>query len=62
MANKVITVIVVGGVVQNVHIPIGVQVDVEVRDYDVDGADNNQLSYDDDGDAFYSGFYKGAQS
>jgi hypothetical protein len=47
---KVVTVTVDGGVVQHVEVPEGVR--AVVRDYDVDGTDEDQLEQDENGDSF----------
>ena len=47
---KIIRVTVEGGVVQHVEVPEGVQ--VVVRDYDVDGTEEDQREQDENGDHF----------
>lgn len=49
---KTITVYVRGGVVQDVQIPKGLDVTVDVKDYDVDGVDPIFLQYDSDSQKF----------
>ena len=46
----IVRVTVEGGVVQHVEVPEGVQ--VIVRDYDVDGTEEDQLEHDENGDHF----------
>ena len=47
--NKVVKIIVRGGVIQDVQVPEGVQ--VVVHDYDTDGTEPERLSRDENGDA-----------
>lgn len=53
---KIVRVTVEGGVVQNVEVPEGVQ--VIVKDYDVDGSDEDQLERDEDGDSFVESIWE----
>jgi hypothetical protein len=53
---KIVRVTVVGGVVQHVEVPEGVQ--VVVRDCDVDGTDTDELEQDDDGDRFIESIWE----
>lgn len=47
---KIVRVVVEGGVVQHVEVPEGVT--VIVRDYDVDGSEEDQLDQDENGDQY----------
>ena len=48
---------VVGGMVHDITIPSGV--DVEIRDYDTDGSDSPNLKTDADGDEYHEMFWEG---
>jgi hypothetical protein len=55
-AMKTVRVTVVGGLVQHVEVPEGVQ--VVVRDYDVDGTEADQLQQDENGDQFIESIWE----
>lgn len=60
MSNNKIIVIVDGGVIQDVVIPKALDATVEVRDYDIDGADEANLSKDDSGEECVISTWKNA--
>lgn len=49
-----------GGVVQDVDIPLEMKnlIEVEIRDYDTDGADEEDKLFEDDGGVYYSAIYE----
>ncbi len=53
---KIVRVTVEGGVVQYVEVPEDVQ--VVVRDYDVDGSETDQLEQDENGDQFIESIWE----
>lgn len=53
---KIVRVTVEGGVVQNVEVPKGVR--VIVKDYDVEGCDDDQLEQDEAGDSFITSVWE----
>lgn len=57
---KTVTVVVEGGVIQDVVCPKGVR--VIVRDYDTDGNEEDNLHYDDDGYPFVEGIWENSHA
>jgi hypothetical protein len=53
---KIVRVTVGSGVVQHVEVPEGVQ--VVVRDYNVDGTDDDELEQDENGDNFIESLWE----
>jgi len=50
MKDKRAIIVVSGGVAHCSYLPKGME--VEIRDYDVEGSDNPHIEFDDDGDRF----------
>lgn len=56
MNKKLVTVIVEGGVIQNITVPKGVT--VIVRDYDIEGYEGEDLLIDDNGEDYIESRYE----
>jgi hypothetical protein len=54
MSKTIITIIVEGGLIQDIKIPDKAEVVINVKDYDTDGIDGDRLEHDDNGMFFRS--------